>query len=56
VLNEVSGLNPEVILSSHLPPAKGITDALLRYLAAAAGESHSLGPGQAAAEAVRGGG
>lgn len=49
-LNAVRRLEPSVILSAHLPPAKGMTDTLLRHLAAAPTAPVFEGPDQAALE------
>lgn len=41
---------PELVLSTHLPPAPGITGAMIDTLGSAAGESAFVGPDQAALE------
>ena len=41
---------PELVLSTHLPPAHGITDSMIDTLGSAAGESAFVGPDQAALE------
>ncbi len=47
-LNEIREMAPETILSSHLPPAHGMTERLLTSLAAAPGATPFVGPDQAA--------
>lgn len=47
-LDRVRGLKPSIILSSHLPPAIGMTDTLLGHLAAARTAPPFEGPDQAA--------
>jgi len=47
---EVRRLQPEVVLSSHLPPARGIADTLLAHLDEARGAPRFEGPDQAALE------
>jgi len=51
-LNGVRDLSPEVILSSHLPVARGMTDTLLGHLATAATAEPFVGPDQPALEAI----
>ncbi|WP_327693478.1 MBL fold metallo-hydrolase [Streptomyces sp. NBC_00459] len=43
-------LNPELVLSTHLPPAPGMTGAMIDTLGSAPGESAFTGPDQAALE------
>lgn len=43
-------LDPATILSSHLPPAAGMTDTLLGHLGAALAAPPFVGPDQAALE------
>ena len=49
-LDVVRSLKPEVILSSHLPPAADMTETLLKHLASAASAPPFIGPDQAAME------
>jgi hypothetical protein len=49
-LDVVRRLEPEVILSSHLPPAADMTETLLKHLASAASAPPFVGPDQAALE------
>jgi len=49
-LHRVRSLEPSVILSSHLPPAAGITETLLKHLAAAGSATPFTGPDQTALE------
>lgn len=49
-LDRVRSLEPSVILSSHLPPAAGITETLLKHLASAFTAAPFTGPDQAALE------
>lgn len=49
-LDIVRQLNPSVILSSHLPPARGMTDTLLGLLREAHDAPSFIGPDQAALE------
>ncbi|MBG9390191.1 MBL fold metallo-hydrolase [Caenimonas aquaedulcis] len=51
-LGEVDALRPDVILGSHLPPASGITQRLLRSLRDSADVPAFVGPDQAALEAM----
>jgi hypothetical protein len=51
-LDMIRTLEPSVILSHHLPPAAGITEALLKHLASARSAPAFLGPDQAAMEAL----
>jgi flavorubredoxin len=47
-LDRVRRLAPRAVLSSHLPPAIGLTEELLEHLAAAPGAGPFIGPDQAA--------
>jgi len=49
-LNAIQLLNPEVILSAHLPPAEHMTQRLLGYLAEAHRAPVFVGPDQQALE------
>lgn len=49
-LQRLRDLQPRTLLSSHLPPASGILDALIENLMAAAGAAPFQGPDQAALE------
>jgi glyoxylase-like metal-dependent hydrolase (beta-lactamase superfamily II) len=49
-LEAVRRLEPSIVLSSHLPPARGITDRLLLNLSASCGAPGFEGPDQAALE------
>lgn len=49
-LNQVRKMEPEMILSSHLPPARRMTDRLLGTLAKAPAATPFMGPDQAALE------
>ncbi len=51
-LEEVRRLAPEVILSAHLPPARGLTDRLLQWIRDARDAEPFVGPDQAAMEAM----
>jgi hypothetical protein len=51
-LNTVRQLAPDMVMSSHLPPAKSMTDQLLKSLAAAPTATPFAGPNQAALEAM----
>ncbi len=51
-LNELRHLGAERVLSSHLPPATGVTDRLIDNLAAVPGSSPWVGPDQAALEQI----
>lgn len=51
-LAEVEALRADVILGSHLQPAHGITDRLLRCLRQSADSAPFVGPDQAALEAI----
>lgn len=51
-LNRVRDMAPEVILSSHLPAARGMTDTLLSHLAVAPTASPFIGFDQSAFEAM----
>lgn len=49
-LDVVRKFEPSIILSHHLPPARGITESLLKNLASACSAPAFLGPDQAALE------
>ncbi len=49
-LDQVRQMNPELILSGHLPPARGITEQLVGVLAAAPTATPFVGPDQDALE------
>jgi hypothetical protein len=51
-LNTIRQLAPDMVMSSHLPPAKSMTDQLLKSLAAAPQATPFMGPNQAALEAM----
>ena len=51
-LNEIRKMDPEMILSSHLPPAHRMTEQLIRTLAAAPRATPFVGPDQAALQAM----
>jgi flavorubredoxin len=51
-LQRVRSLEPGVILSSHLPPAAGITETLLKHLASALTATPFTGPDQATLESL----
>jgi hypothetical protein len=51
-LRRVPSLEPSVILSSHLPPAVGITETLLKHLASADSAIPFTGPDQATLESL----
>lgn len=51
-LKTVKQMEPEVILSSHLPPAKGMTDTLLQALSDASKAPAFVGPNQPMLEAM----
>jgi len=51
-LNRVREMSPKVILSSHLPAARGMSNELLEYLAAAPTAEPFVGPDQQALEAM----
>ncbi len=53
-LEVIRRLEPSVVLSSHLPPARGMTDTLLGHLASARTASPFQGPDQAALIAMLG--
>lgn len=53
-LNTVRRLEPRMILSSHLPPAVGMSETLLAYLAGAREALPFVGPDQAAMEQMMG--
>jgi len=52
VLDRIRELDPQLILSSHLPPARGNNEELLRLLAAVPDTEPFVGPNQAAVEAM----
>jgi hypothetical protein len=47
-LDDVRRLEPEVVLSAHLPPARGLLDTLAAHLAAARTTTPFVGPDRAA--------
>jgi glyoxylase-like metal-dependent hydrolase (beta-lactamase superfamily II) len=51
-LRRLQALQPEVVLSSHLPPARSLDERLLSTLAAAGTTAPFVGPDQAALEAA----
>jgi flavorubredoxin len=51
-LNVVREMSPKIILSCHLPPARGITAQLIQYLETVPLEAPFIGPDQAALEAM----
>lgn len=51
-LNRIREMAPRLVLSSHLPAAQGMTDALLDHLAAVPAAEPFVGPDQAALEAM----
>lgn len=51
-LQGIREMSPDVILSAHLPPARGMTEQLLANLAAAPAASPFVGPNQAELEAM----
>jgi len=51
-LDRVREMSPKMILSAHLPPARNMTDELLRYLAAVPAREPFVGPDQQAMEAM----
>ena len=51
-LDRVSEMSPKVVLSSHLPAARGMTETLLEYLAAVPATTPFIGPDQPAFEAM----
>ena len=51
-LDEVRALRPELVLSSHLPPARGMIDELVATAARATSAPRFVGPNQAALEAM----
>jgi hypothetical protein len=51
-LNLIRDMSPAVILSSHLPPAHGMTDTLLDHLAAVPTAEPFVGPDQPALDAM----
>ncbi|HSH40721.1 MAG TPA: MBL fold metallo-hydrolase [Arenicellales bacterium] len=55
VLDRVRSLAPDIVLGSHLPPARGITDTLLRHLDAARSAPRFEEPDQAALERMMAG-
>ena len=50
VLDRIRQLNPELILSSHLPPARGNNEEILRLMAAVPDTEPFIGPNQAVLE------
>jgi hypothetical protein len=54
-VDAVRRLDPSVILSAHLPPARGMTKALTDNLVAARTAPPYVGPDQAAFERLLGG-
>ena len=51
-LDLVQDMSPQIILGAHLPVARGMTDTLLRHLAAAPAADPFIGPDQPALEAM----
>lgn len=51
-LNTVREMSPTIVLSSHLPPAHGMSEQLLETLAAVPDASPFVGPDQAQLEAM----
>jgi flavorubredoxin len=51
-LNSIRQMAPKMVLSSHLPPAKSMTDWMLGSLEAAPGSEPFVGPNQPALEAM----
>jgi glyoxylase-like metal-dependent hydrolase (beta-lactamase superfamily II) len=51
-LNTIRGMDPEIVLSAHLPPASGMNDTLLDALVAASRAQPFVGPNQAQLEAM----
>jgi hypothetical protein len=51
-LNTIRQIDPSIVLSSHLPPAMGLTDRMLEAVAAAPDSPEFMGPNQAAFEAM----
>jgi hypothetical protein len=51
-LNTIRAMDPARVLSSHLPPAEGMTDTLLEALVDASHAQPFVGPNQAALEAM----
>ena len=51
-LNQVKDMSASWILSSHLPPARGMTDTILKTLSGAPEAAPFVGPDQAALEAM----
>jgi len=51
-LDVLRGRSPTIILSGHLPPARGMTAELLEYMEAAPGGEPFVGPDQPALEAM----
>jgi len=47
-MDAVRGLNASMVLSSHLPPAQGLTDVLLANVASACEAPFFVGPDHAA--------
>jgi hypothetical protein len=54
-LQSIQKLEPSVVLSSHLPPATGLTKSLLGYLAEVRTAQMFVGPDQAALEKMMSG-
>jgi hypothetical protein len=53
-LTDIRVLSPNLILSSHLPPARGMTEELLEILAEAPSAKPFVGPDQKALEEMSG--
>jgi hypothetical protein len=51
-LDSIRQMDPKVVFSSHLPPARGMNEHLLKTLAAAPAATPFVGPDQAALEAM----
>jgi hypothetical protein len=51
-LNSVQQMNPSIVLSSHLPPAKGLTPRMLETIASVSDSPPFVGPNQPALEAM----
>jgi len=51
-LNAVRGIDPTIVLSSHLPPAAGLTDRMLKTISSVPDSQPFLGPNQPALEAM----
>jgi flavorubredoxin len=52
-LHRIRALSPKIIFSSHLPPARDMTERILQNLAMVPNEEPFLGPDQAAMDAAR---